>query len=113
MRINVQQELLGFDGKPLQMRESEDSDMVNMTLADAIMLSLTNGLSQENLQNGKDKFKRFSIGLRCQASHDSDGEMVLTSKEITMIVESAERCLPVVTFGRLVEIIEPDYLKDD
>lgn len=111
MLINVHQELLDFAGKPLTYRESEEDDPVNMTAGDAIMLSLTNGIERkpDAKESGRDKYRRFDVCMRCQAANNSEkGEISLTSEEVTLIKDSAALVLPVITYGRLIQIIEPD-----
>ena len=111
MQINVHEVLKGFDDKPLTFRESEKAEPQEMTVADALMLALTQGFEPQRdaKEGGKDKYRRFDLCMRCQGAHDSkDGKMTLTADEVVMIKDSAALRLPVVTYGRLVQIVEPD-----
>ena len=108
MLVDVKTVLLGFDGKPLEFSKSANSESEELQLADAIMLSLLQGIDKNTKDLPKDKYKRFMLCDRCQHAKDGDGQMTLTSDEVQLIKNSAALVLPIITYGRVIQIIEPD-----
>jgi len=111
MIINLKIALLDYDGSPLQISVSTESKQTeDFTLGEALMRCINLGGEQD--ESGNKKLTRFRLSMRIQAAIDGDGQLTLTSKEIVLLAESAVSVFPVITYGRIVEIIDPAQLED-
>ena len=97
-------------GKPIQFSEETDSDgkaiQKDLTLADAIIVALFNGIRREPPESATDQARRFRIANRVQ---DAD-IIAFTAEETTLIMDSAARYWGPLVIGRMYEKLDPAVL---
>ena len=117
MQVNLKTVLRDYDGKTaLQFVDGKSIDgkpvVIDFTLGDAIMQILNVGAERGEEQ--KTTLKRFRMSMQIQAALDNDGEKVFTAQEITFILDSMKNVgISVAAKGRIIEILDPDMLKEE
>ena len=96
--------------KPLTFSEENDSSgepiTKTLTLADAIIAALFNGINRDKTESASEQARRYRIAARVQ---DAD-IIAFTAEETTLIMDSAARYWGPLVIGRLYEQLDPAVL---
>lgn len=103
MKVKVTSNLLSYDGK-----EIVDQDQAKITVRVAIFQCLNSFKNDEDV-SPETKLQCFRVSNKVFSKKEVD----FTVKELSLIRERAEKMLPPVILGRLLEIIDPSSIAED
>ena len=109
--VNLSTQMMDFRAtKPLKFSEENDSSgkaiEKNLTLADAIIAALFNGINRDTPESAINQARRFRLADRVQ---DAD-IIAFTAEETTLIMDSAARYWGPLVIGRMYEHLDPAVL---
>jgi len=99
MKYNMEEELVGFDGKPIT--EGEDDSPV--TLGKVLMMACVNANPQEH-KTGEDKLKIYRL---LQTVH-AGGDVELTAEEVALLKELVGVIYGVGMVGAVYDCLEKE-----
>jgi hypothetical protein len=102
MKINVDQEILDLDEKPIIKSIDKDGKQINLKLQDVICGALIH--FEQNDQDGSEKVLRFEIALKVKAFSEVD----LKSEEIAKIKSLIGKIYAPVVVGRAHKMLEKE-----
>jgi hypothetical protein len=101
MKIDFSSELTDIKGRPLPIKDGEDSR--TMCLCDAALEALLTLYGDEQPQpDGMEKFRRYKLAVKV----DGAGEVELEAEDVAKIKTLIAKRWPPLVVGRCYELIE-------
>lgn len=88
MKIDMSQQLRGLDGKPVLVKDGEES--VPMKLSNVCVNALLTATEGDKKQSGEDKFKNYHLA---QKLHEKS-EVELEAEEVAKLKERVSKVFP-------------------
>lgn len=107
MEIDLTQELIGLNGKPLQAQDRDDEDKpvtVNLTLRKAIVEALMAAFKDEDNLSGADKVKRYKMAQKIQDAE----RMMFSAEDLSLIKKLVAKLYSTLVVGIVWEILDTE-----
>jgi hypothetical protein len=99
MKLDLTTKIKGFDGNPITFKDKE------LEVKDYIITALTFEGTKEvpHFLDGKQKLRNYQLGMKVM-NNDS---VELTAEDIVYLKEVGAKCLTILVYGQIVELLEP------
>lgn len=81
----------------------------NVTVKDAMMLSIDSGLPGDDQLGPTGKLKLFQLATKLSAVGE-EGDVTLTAPEITTILDRCAKVLSILAYGQVVQVLDSAQL---
>lgn len=106
VKVSVLTPLKSYTGENLTHITKEGEAPKDFLVKDAIIIALNTEIPNEPL-SAADKLLAFHISLRISDKKVGDTLTTFSAEEVVLIKTRAEKALSTVSYGRLLEVIDP------